>query len=41
VRKSIRFAEATQIGKSILAFAGSHPGAVAYRQLAERLEDQG
>lgn len=37
VRKSIRFAEATQAGKSILSFAPSHHGADAYRQLAGRI----
>lgn len=39
VRKSIRFAEATQAGRSILSYAPTHPGAEAYRQLAARLED--
>lgn len=38
VRKSIRFAEASQAGKSILAYAPSHPGAAAYRALAGVLE---
>lgn len=41
VRKSIRFAEATQAGKSILAYASSHPGAEAYRELAGVLEGEG
>lgn len=40
VRKSIRFAEATQAGKSILAYAPSHPGAEAYRALAGVLEGE-
>jgi chromosome partitioning protein len=40
VRKSIRFAEATQAGKSILAYAPSHPGAEAYRALARVLEGE-
>ena len=39
VRKSIRFAEATQAGRSIISFAPSHPGAVAYRALATALDD--
>jgi chromosome partitioning protein len=40
VRKSIRFAEASQVGKSILAHAPAHPGADCYRELA-RVVDQG
>lgn len=40
VRKSIRFAEATQAGKSILAYAPSHPGSHAYRELAGVLEGE-
>ena len=40
VRKSIRFAEATQAGKSILAYAPSHAGADAYRALAGVLEGE-
>ena len=40
VRKSIRFAEATQVGRSILAFASSHPGADAYRAHAAMLEGE-
>jgi chromosome partitioning protein len=40
VRKSIRFAEATQAGRSILAYAPSHPGADAYRALAGVLEGE-
>nr|MBA2600570.1 ParA family protein [Actinomycetota bacterium] len=38
VRKSIRFAEATQVGRSIVSFAPSHPGAEAYRELATVIE---
>jgi chromosome partitioning protein len=34
VRKSIKFAEASQAGRSILSFAPNHPGAEAYRELA-------
>lgn len=37
VRKSVRFAEAPYAGRSILAFAGSTPGAAAYRVLAAEL----
>lgn len=40
VRKSIRFAEATQAGRSILSFAPSHVGAEAYRALAGVLEGE-
>jgi chromosome partitioning protein len=40
VRKSIRFAEASQAGKSILSFAPTHPGAEAYRDLARRLDER-
>ena len=39
VRKSIRFAEAAQAGMSILRYAPSHPGAEAYRRIAERIEE--
>ena len=38
VRKSIKFAEASQAGRSILAFAPHHPGADAYRQIAHTLD---
>ena len=34
-KKSIRFAEASALGKSILEFAPDHEGAQAYRSLAE------
>lgn len=37
VRKSVRFAEAPHAGKSILAYAGSVPGAAAYRLIAAEL----
>ena len=39
VRRSIRFSEAAQAGKSILAYSPSHPGAETYRMLAGALED--
>lgn len=35
VRRSIRFAEAAVLGAPILEYAPTHPGAQAYRQLAE------
>lgn len=35
IKKSIRFAEASALGKSILEFAPDHEGAQAYRTLAE------
>ena len=38
VRKSIRFAEASQAGLSILSFAPKHPGADCYRELARRID---
>ncbi len=38
VKKSVRFAEASQAGKSIVAFAPGHQGAEAYRMLARQLE---
>lgn len=37
IRKSIKFAEASQKGKSILTYAPTHPGADAYRQIAAEL----
>jgi chromosome partitioning protein len=37
VKKSIRFAEAPREGRSILRFSPSHPGAEAYRALAESI----
>jgi chromosome partitioning protein len=39
VRKSIRFAEASQAGKSILSFAPTHPGAMAYRLIARQIDE--
>ncbi len=39
VRKSIRFAEASQAGLSILSFAPAHPGAEAYRSLAAQIDE--
>jgi chromosome partitioning protein len=41
VRKSIRFAEAAQAGRSILSFAPGHPGAEAYRVIARAIEEGG
>jgi chromosome partitioning protein len=38
IRKSIRFAEASQAGRSILSFAPTHPGAEAYREIARNLD---
>jgi len=40
VKRSIRFAEATQAGKSILTYAPNHQGAEAYRALAGVLEGE-
>jgi chromosome partitioning protein len=37
IPKSIRFAEAPGAGGSILRYAGSHPGAEAYRRLSKEL----
>lgn len=37
IPKSIRFAEAPALGRSILATAGSHRGAAAYREVAQSL----
>jgi chromosome partitioning protein len=34
IRKSIRFAEAAQAGRSILSYLPTHPGAEAYRTIA-------
>jgi chromosome partitioning protein len=41
VKKSIRFAEASQAGRSLLSFAPSHPGAEAYRIIARVLDEKG
>jgi len=38
VKKSIKFAEASQAGRSILSYAPSHPGAEAYRQIARQID---
>ncbi|MDQ3987454.1 MAG: AAA family ATPase [Actinomycetota bacterium] len=40
VRKSIRFAEAAQAGKSIISFAPSHPGADAYKEIALQIDSR-
>jgi chromosome partitioning protein len=37
IPKSIRFAEAPAVGVSILTPSPSHPGALAYRSLAQEL----
>jgi chromosome partitioning protein len=39
IPKSIRFAEAPAVGRSILSTARSHPGAAAYREVAGALLD--
>jgi chromosome partitioning protein len=39
IPKSIRFAEAPAVGRSILSTARSHPGAAAYREVARTLLD--
>jgi chromosome partitioning protein len=38
VRKSIRFAEATQAGVSMMKYSPGHPGAEAYRALARAID---
>jgi chromosome partitioning protein len=38
VRKSIKFAEASQAGRSIMSYATTHPGAEAYRELARVID---
>jgi len=40
IKKSIKFAEASQAGLSILAYAPSHPGADAYRQIARQIDER-
>lgn len=40
VPKTVRFAEAPALGRSILATARRHRGAEAYRELARRLDAQ-
>jgi chromosome partitioning protein len=37
VRKSVRFAEAPRSGRTIIRFSPKHPGADAYRRIAESL----
>ena len=37
VRKSVRFAEAPRSGRTIIRFSPRHPGAEAYRRIAETL----
>jgi chromosome partitioning protein len=39
VRKSIRFAEASRAGRSIIAYTPRHPGADTYRELARQIEE--
>ena len=39
VKKSIRFAEASQAGRSILSYMPRHPGAEAYRAMARALTE--
>ncbi|MGH2755318.1 MAG: ParA family protein [Actinomycetota bacterium] len=41
VRKSIKFAEASQAGRSMLSFAPGHPGSDAYRAIARAIEAAG
>jgi chromosome partitioning protein len=38
IKKSIKFAEASQAGRSILSFASSHQGAEAYRAVARAID---
>jgi chromosome partitioning protein len=40
VMRSVRFAEASLAGESILTYAHDHPGAQAYRRLAEIVDQQ-
>lgn len=39
VRRTIRFAEAVQAGRSILAYAPNHPASEAYREHARRIDE--
>ena len=39
IRKSVRFAEASQAGRSIISFAPTHPGAEAYRSIAAQIDE--
>jgi chromosome partitioning protein len=41
IRKTIKFAEAAQAGRSILSYAPNHPAADAYRVIARRLDSMG
>jgi chromosome partitioning protein len=41
VKRSIKFSEASQKGRSIISFAPSHPGSEAYRAHAQRVEEGG
>ena len=41
IPKTIRFAEATRAGRSILSFAPKHPGADAYRAVARDIHGSG
>jgi chromosome partitioning protein len=41
VGRSVRFAEASLIGESILTYAQNNPGAAAYRELAQLIDSQG
>ena len=38
IRRSVRFAESALVGKPILLYETGHPGAHAYRQLAEEVQ---
>jgi chromosome partitioning protein len=40
VKRSVRFAESSLAGESILSYAHSHPGAEAYRRLAEIVDEE-
>lgn len=40
IKKSIKFAEASQAGLSILSYAPSHPGADGYRQIAAHIDER-
>ena len=39
VRRSIKFAEAAQQGRSIISYAPTHPGAEAYRAVARQIDE--
>ena len=38
IRRSVRFAESALAGQPLLLYESAHPGAQAYRQLAEEVE---